>query len=166
MNIYKSIEFLPIYNFYKIMDTNDLRYLLVLDNYFELPEYNEDLTNIWEEIRNQLMTSQEIDDVLKRILSLMIEIEELKIDLEIFSDRSAQTWIELKEMKLESLMKDFNKNETSDFYDKVANIENHFKRNIDIFKTPVKLFFAYIKQYNQEMQALKQNKNYNRAANY
>ncbi len=47
--IYKSIDSLPVWNFAKVMDTNDLRYLLILDYYDDLPEFNVEPI-IWEQI--------------------------------------------------------------------------------------------------------------------
>lgn len=51
---YKSIDFLPRFNYYRIMDTDDLRYLLILDNYNDLPDIQTELLEVWADINMQL----------------------------------------------------------------------------------------------------------------
>lgn len=51
---YKSIDFLPMWNYYKALETEDLRYLLKDIDYEELPECNDDLTGIWSDINLEL----------------------------------------------------------------------------------------------------------------
>lgn len=52
MKIYKSLDFLPIYNYYKISETGDLRYLYELEDYtcFEGLEVTSELKDIWNKI--------------------------------------------------------------------------------------------------------------------
>lgn len=52
---YGSIEFLPIRNFYTIVETGDLRYLLKGIDYENLPTINIDLSKVWETIWNQFI---------------------------------------------------------------------------------------------------------------
>ena len=54
LRYYRSIDFLPIGCFNKASETGDLRYLLKLKDYEELPEYNtEGLQEVWEDIREE-----------------------------------------------------------------------------------------------------------------
>ena len=55
MKIYKSLDFLPIWNFNKVQETNDLRYLYILKDYSDLPtSNNEDLASIFESLISEL----------------------------------------------------------------------------------------------------------------
>lgn len=52
---FKSIDFLPIFNFFKVMETGDKRFLLKIEDYESLPEI-EDITflnKVWDEIELQ-----------------------------------------------------------------------------------------------------------------
>lgn len=52
---YRSIDYLPLFNFFKVHETEDLRFLIRLDNYESLPENVnlEELQNIWQNISNE-----------------------------------------------------------------------------------------------------------------
>lgn len=49
LRIYKSIDTLPLWNFAKVMESNDIRYLFVLKHYDDLPEQNIS-KDIWDSI--------------------------------------------------------------------------------------------------------------------
>lgn len=52
---FRSIDFLPIFNFFKVMETGDKRFLLKIEDYESLPEI-EDITflnKVWDEIELQ-----------------------------------------------------------------------------------------------------------------
>jgi hypothetical protein len=55
---YKSIEVLPVWNLYKVQKTGDLRYLLILDDYINLPKVNIDLSEVYQNI---LLQFEELD---------------------------------------------------------------------------------------------------------
>lgn len=51
-NPYRSVDYLPMFNYYKIIDTGDLRYLLRLDNYEHLPDVDvSELSGVWVELQ-------------------------------------------------------------------------------------------------------------------
>lgn len=77
---YKSIDYLPLFNFFMIHESNDLRYLLKLEDYEILPEYNtEQLQSVWENI---IIEFQEADDNNNGIVQYL-EIRKLhKLELE------------------------------------------------------------------------------------
>jgi len=54
IDFYKSLDFIFVWNYYKAEETGDLRYLLKLDDYECLPEYNTDeLEDVWDDLRTQ-----------------------------------------------------------------------------------------------------------------
>jgi len=60
---YSSIDFLILFNFFKVIETNDYRYLLKLKDYELLPEISEKLNDklqlTWLEIQNQYSTADD-----------------------------------------------------------------------------------------------------------
>lgn len=65
---YKSIEFLPFWNYYKVSENNDHRYLLKLDDYEELPEIEIDLSDIWENICFEIADINKDTDIKSKLL--------------------------------------------------------------------------------------------------
>ncbi len=54
--VYNSIEDLPVWNFLKVLKTDDKRYLLILDNYFDLPKVDDvDLFTAWQTIQTEIV---------------------------------------------------------------------------------------------------------------
>lgn len=54
ISIYKTLDFCPMFNYYKASETKDYRYLLKLKDYEDLPEYNEDLQPYFESLRDDV----------------------------------------------------------------------------------------------------------------
>ena len=102
MKLYKDIDLLPAWNYFKIIDTGDLRYLLFLSDYNELPNskkvgeniikkglfkkqreaiynfINKDLVKAWEKINHQLP-----DD--------SINLDELRLNVKMW--QSYRNWL-------------------------------------------------------------------------
>jgi len=55
LNIYRSIDFLPVRNFYMIVETGDYRWLLKGIDYDNMPAVKQDLTEVWENIWQQFI---------------------------------------------------------------------------------------------------------------
>lgn len=79
INSYKSLDFIPMFNFYKVEETGDLRYLLKLDDYEQLPEVDtKPLKLIWEQMgyeykdisTRESRKSEILDDLQREILLL------------------------------------------------------------------------------------------------
>ena len=71
---YESIEFLPIWNYRKVEETMDFRYLIKGIDYENLPNINIDKIDIWEIIHNQYIS--EIDpELFNDIKSQFVQIE-------------------------------------------------------------------------------------------
>lgn len=54
-DIYRSLDSIKVFNYYKCEETGDLRYLLKLEDYDVLPDVNVDgLDVIWDELKNEV----------------------------------------------------------------------------------------------------------------
>lgn len=78
---YKSIDFLPLFNFFMIHKTEDLRYLLKLEDYEVLPDNVElnNLPDIWEKI---LVEFQESEDGNRSVIQYVEGRAILKLELD------------------------------------------------------------------------------------
>lgn len=81
---YKSCKYLPIFNFYEILESNDLRYLLKLPDYEDLPDEKtinkKQLTEVWRNINLEYGDLQLQDGENKMYFTLEKQIERLKFE--------------------------------------------------------------------------------------
>lgn len=142
--IYNHIDNFPLHNYIQISETNDLRYLLVLPDYFELPEIDKKTDNklneIWENINDEIIEYTGIPNDFKEILKVKKAIALMKVKLMMTNDRSLETLIELKERELINIFP----KQKQDINESIIALELILKLQIDIYKTSVKKYFSYI----------------------
>jgi len=78
MNYYSNIDDLPIYNFYKIQETNDLRYLL---KEFQKNELLEDEKNELQKVYNELIFQFDEINVEIEMINALVIFNKLMHDL-------------------------------------------------------------------------------------
>lgn len=145
MKIYKSIDTLNLYCYSKIIETEDLRYLIIQSDYFELPtitdkEYAE-LFKVWEKINDEIIDYTGISEEYKSIMRMKKSIALLKVEKITTGDKSIDNIIELKERELKNMYPKQKQN----IDESIILIENITKVPIDIMKCSVKKYFSYIK---------------------
>lgn len=137
---YKSIETLPMYNYYKTLDTGDLRYLLKGIDIDELPDYKGDLNELWEEINYQVSdvnfesnpNSKNIFDKRRRLTEL--ELEYFMIKTILLGLRAGKDEELLKELAQLGYKIDPNKDYVKE-WDRVNKKSENKKVRIDITKS-------------------------------
>lgn len=168
---YKTIDYLPLFNFFKVIETNDYRYLLKLKDYEILPDTKHDLQSVWLDIQNQYSKADDSNYqiinftqskglqqmqinylVLWNLYNLMIvapdKKETLKLKKEAGQENSSIKDIEKKlkslRNKIELKKKDYEQKETKqvDFYLILDQISDIKQRTIDPFKTTVREYIA------------------------
>jgi hypothetical protein len=145
MKKYNSIDTLPIFNFSKVSEEKDLRYLLVLEDYFELPKVSDkeykDLFDVWERINDDIIDFNGVSDEYKSIMRMRKSIALLKVEMITKDDKGLETIIELKEREL---LQAYPTNK-QDIDESIFLIESHLKVSINIFTCTVKKYYGYIK---------------------
>ena len=145
MKYYNTIDTLPVFNYGKISELEDLRYLIIQSDYFELPKITEketaELFNVWENINDEIINYVGISEDYKSILRIKKAIALMKVDMITTGDKSNETLIELKEKELLDAMPKI-KHELDE---SIIYIESVLKIPIDVMKCSVKKYFSYIK---------------------
>jgi hypothetical protein len=145
MKYYNTIDTLPIFNFSKINETEDLRYLVIQSDYFELPKITEkdskELINIWDKINDEILNYVGFSDEYKTMLRIRKSIALMKVEMITTGDKSNETLIELKEKELLDAMPKI-KHELDE---SIIYIESVLKIPVDVMKCTVKKYFSYIK---------------------
>ena len=168
---YKSIDFLPLFNFFKVIETSDYRYLLKLKDYEILPKTKHDLKLVWLDIQTQYSKA---DDSNYQIINFTQSksMQKLQIDflmiwnlynLMVVAPDNKET-LKLKKLagleneslkgiekklkglrnKIEIKKKDLEKEESKpiDYCEIIDQIEDIKGRAIDPFKTTVRQYIA------------------------
>lgn len=146
---YRSIDELPIGNFNKINETSDYRYLIRLEDYYELPEKVDSvkLSNLYEEILMQLFVKFGFDETF--ISGLREEKAILILKLKVIAgERTLQAVVDIKEQQIND-RSNVNKKYKADFDKKVATLEVHFKMPFDVNKMSTLRFFTYASMYTE-----------------
>lgn len=145
MRYYNTIDTLPIFNYGKISELEDLRYLIIQPDYFELPEITEketaELFKAWEHINDEIINYVGISEDYKSILRIKKAIALMKVELITTGDKSLETLIELKQIELKNSYPQ-KKNELDE---SIIYIESVLKIPVDVMTCSVKKYFSYIK---------------------
>jgi hypothetical protein len=100
---YKGIEDLPLWNWYKINEFDDLSFLLVEKREISIYEENY-LRMIFESIYSEFVRTFGINDLLKRSMELRRDIIVLELEKAINNDLSRQTFIDIKYAELKDIL--------------------------------------------------------------
>lgn len=149
LEYYKSIDDMPIYNWFKIQETNDVSWMLLKKrsiNGYESIELREAL----QIVTDQYMDTFGISDEYRKIMRLTLDIRSLEIDFFTTQDRSHLTFIELKKTELKNIAK---KSKTADSISVQVHIEKYMGRKINLRETTVKEFYNYLQEMKKEFKA-------------
>ena len=145
MRYYNTIDTLPIFNYGKISELEDLRYLIIQSDYFELPKITEketaELFKAWEHINDEIIDYVGISEDYKSILRIKKAIALMKVELITTGDKSLETLIELKQLEL----KNYYPQKKNELDESIIYIESVLKIPIDVMTCSVKKYFSYIK---------------------
>lgn len=138
---YEGIDYLPIFNWWKIHETGETEYLL-----YEKKKANKIqkvvLARLWEKIYDEYIVrfglSEEFADILKK----QKEIARLIVERITTGDKSILTLIKIAELELEMIEKRIAK---GDFNMMKGYMEQGLGFSIDTRKTTVAEFYSYIK---------------------
>ena len=150
---YTDIDILPVWNYNKVKETNEYRYLLKLEDYLELPKIDFDLSKIWEDINFQIIDTFGIGQKELMILHKIRDIHVMKIDFVLNQKRDLITRLKILQKQLEQLQKTDDKKQN--FEEQVAILESHFKIPFDTFKMSIKRYFSYIKLFDKYVEDAK-----------
>lgn len=168
---YLSIDFLPLFNFFKVIETGDHRYLLKLKDYEILPNTSIDLKKVWIDIQFQYSKADDSNHQIinftesKSLQRMQIEFlmlwnlynlmvvapehkETLKLkkyaNLENENLKTIEKRIKALKNRIEIKKKDYETKDTKpiDFWRIIDEIEDLKGRSIDVMKTTVRQYIA------------------------
>ena len=130
---YSSIENLPVWNWFRINETNDLNYLVISGVATQAK-----LVELWDKIYCEFIDTFGISPQFRNILQLQKDITVLKINNAIGDGRSENVFIKIKQEELNKLISNTNANNIND-------LNTHLKRflgyNINQKEVSVKEYY-------------------------
>ena len=159
MKHYTLPSTLPAWNYFKIMETNDIRYLLKLDDYSDLPADCDldELGKIFESIIYAMPEGS---------FDLTLKIEELELaKLENKAARELapkyETLAQIQRNKIKNLIKEINEKGDVKFNleDEIINIELILNVTIDIMTCSISKYMSYRKAATKRNAAIKLQQN-------
>jgi len=148
MKFYRTIEDLPIWNFEKISETGDIRYMLKLDDYFDLPEkvFNLDsMVDAFMDISDDLFERFGIDD---RTITKMLEEKDLLI-LKLrwlAGEKTVKAIYNIKNKVVEERNNQVGPKVQS-FEERIVLLETYFKKDFDVYRMSVSKYYTYLNLY-------------------
>jgi len=136
---YTSIHNLPIFNWYKIHETNDLTYLL--KNPKEKHSLN--LAELWLEICDEYLTEFGTNEKQLEYIRLMKEATELYAKVA-NGERDKLTFAMLSDAKIQEIQSTFANYTFKDIYSDVQKMSNRY---IDIYKESIYSFVCLINSF-------------------
>ena len=144
LELYKSIDDFPIYNFHKVMVTNDLRYLVKTEISEQTYKLNIDkLGKKWISLYDEYLDHFGLSKSYLKILELQNKIAKLICQRWEKEDKTLVAIIQIEQSKLNDL--NGKKEKSSTFEEDIAVIEQYRKIGLDAKTTSVKMFYTYIK---------------------
>lgn len=144
MNIYRDIDELPLYNYSKIIDTNELGYLIVDSSPYNLKKLDKkelfELSEVWKNINCQIIDYIGISDDMRQVLRIEKDISLLRLQMIETGDRSIDTIINLKELELNQIRP----KEKKSIEESIVLLEIFLKMPINSKNTSVKRYYGYI----------------------
>lgn len=154
---YKTLDELPIWNFKQIETGGDIRHLLKLNKYEELPrvsvEKTQELYKVWDNMDLEYLKKIGISNDYERYLKDKKRLILLELDTCMENDRMKHTILNAHKARFEQKYKGSDKK--IPFMEQVANLENYFSsiNSIDIYKISCSKYFTYVKIMQRELKA-------------
>lgn len=148
LEYYKSLDEMPVFNWFKIQQTNDLKYMLVKIRKVSVKEVKE-LESALHKLSNEYINTFGISDEYRRILELSRDIKVLEIDFILIKERSKLTMIELKKSELKAISTSSSK---TDLFKIKMHVNKYMGYDVDTKKTSVKEFYTIVESLKEEAQ--------------
>lgn len=157
--LYYSIDTLPIWNFYKVIETNNLKYMARVNDYSKPFKYDKKAALMyWEHINDEYLNFFRVSQDLLEVLELQAEAAVNQFEWVVNKNPLNKSLWKQATKKLEELLREGDNNETV-LQKQIFYIEREMNFSINEKEVSVKRFFSYIKELNDYAKAIKNKQN-------
>lgn len=155
--LYQRFDEVPIWNFNHVCEKQDFRYLLKLENYYELPTNVTICESIWQNIYFEYLDTVDEEIERKEYRNKYNTFWELYWKQVATNDRKLLNKIEILRGQLKAYQNEFKNEQKGDFDEQVAVLDNHFTGvQFDVYKMTAKRYFIHLKMYNKYCKEMQQ----------
>jgi hypothetical protein len=147
---YKSIEDLPVLNWWKLHEENDFKWLLKDSN----KKITKHSIKIFKSIKSEFVEEFGIDRKYEEYLKKVWKLELIKIDIALSGDKSKKIFADILELEIEDLL---NEQETKVHNHGVMHIEKFMGFKLNVKSTTVNEFYSYVKEIEKQLKQQKDN---------
>lgn len=148
MKHYTSIDDIPVYNWRKINETNDLRWMFPGGKGKTTPA----VATAFEKIRDEFIDTFGISDDYRRLLEIKVSIEIWSVRIALEQDNSHVNFIRRLEVERDEILKRIEGNKNS-FFDTKVMVEQFMGFRINEKEISVREFYSYIERLKQQKRA-------------
>lgn len=142
LELYSSIHEMPIFNWWNLHRTNDLKWLMVNHKIPLTKRITKDLYELFDKINDEFTDEFGFTDEFREYLRQKKEIEIMKLDFMISGDKTILTFLEIAQKELEKITKEF---EGGTFIEIKVALEKAMGFQINPKETTVYDYYNYIK---------------------
>lgn len=151
---YNSLEFLPIWNFKKIQQFSDFRYMLKLDDYSSLPEITlahiQQMGELWDKFDTEYLEEVGLSKDHLKYLKKKKHLLELELSYVFGDNPSMESVYEVEKMQFDALYPEATA--SVKFNDELTALEMFFKINIDEKICSTVKYYSYIKKMREHIE--------------
>lgn len=146
LDCYETIEEMPIYNWFQIHSTSNLKHILKVKKDITATDLII-LEGTFAKLYDEFLDKFGVNETLQKILELKRDIRVLELDMFLNDDFSRETFIDIKKLELESLTKE--KTETN--YNEVKSyVEKFMGFRLDSKIVTVSEYYTYLELLKQQ----------------
>lgn len=136
---YQSIDSLPIYNWFKIFETQELKYLIIKGTPTE-----KQLNDLWEKLFNEYISVFGLDESFKNYFKHTKKVLDLEVKYALTKKGSYLFKLEYEKAKYKALNP--TTEDKDNFMINITKVEQKIGRTIDEHSISVLKYYSYIKQ--------------------
>lgn len=144
-----SIDIMPVFNWFKVFETMDLRWLYpvrTLENCPKKPKWKE-LPEVWNRLNDQFVDTFGITDNYRKLLVQKRKLMLMQIDIAVDKKKHLEAVMKVEKRKLDRME---TPTEKTNFEMLVAKVEMATKLSIDVHTVSVKRFYSYMKALEEQ----------------
>lgn len=139
---YQSVEDLPVWNWWKIHETKDLKYLLKQDK-----KVTVHANGIFDKIYSEFISIFGVGENYKRYLEKLIEIDIAETDKILNNDPSLDTFIDIMKIELDEIK---SSTEGGSYMDTAITVEKNMGFKLNTKEISVFEYYSYIKSLEKQ----------------
>lgn len=149
LEYYKNLDELPVFNWFKLQETNDLAFLLLKKRKCSKTEISR-LENVVRQLTDEYIDTFGISDEFRNILELKRDLLVKKIDLLLTGKRINKTFIAVLEDKLKAALNTKYKSDTASVS---VYVSKYMGYQVNMKTISVKEFYSIINEIKKEAAA-------------